>query len=119
MSYETSKDYILASYEAIEDIVHFVNMQNIPSHATDIRHMFRATAEQEYVLDKTIEDNESTIEFVIDNGHQVNTPDGLMFVTDLKQGDSVIFEEEGKEKVLNVKEVTIEGASTRICYDVI
>lgn len=35
------------SIEAVEDIVHnqlkFVNMQNIPSHAVDIRHMFRAT----------------------------------------------------------------------------
>ena len=29
--------------KAIEDIVQFMNMQNIPSHAEDIRHMFRAS----------------------------------------------------------------------------
>lgn len=94
------------------------NLQNIPSHASDIRHMFRATATSEYVLEKTVDEN-SEVEFIIDNGHQLYTPKGLVFVTKLKVGDEVIFEDGGKETILHVKTIKIEGSSTRICYDVI
>ena len=95
------------------------NMQNIPSHATDIRHLFRATASNDYKLSKSIDNNSREVEFVIDNGHQVYTPNGLVFVTQLKEGDNVLFEENGKEIELSVKNITNQGASTRICYDVI
>ena len=94
------------------------NLQNIPSHVTDIRHMFRATPANEYTLENAVSKT-SEIEFVINNGHQLYTPDGLVFVTKLKAGDEVIFEENGKEIILHVKTIKIEGASTRICYDVI
>lgn len=95
------------------------NMQNIPSHATDIRHMFRATAEKEYVVESEVDEESNEVEFVIDNGHQLYTPNGLVFVTRLKIGDEVIFDDNGKEKIFNVKKIEIEGASTRIRYDVI
>lgn len=94
------------------------NMQNIPSHVTDIRHMFRATATREYVVDSEVNENNEA-EFVIDNGHQVYTPNGLVFVSDLKIGDTVYLQENGKEISLYVKKISNEGASTRICYDVI
>lgn len=95
------------------------NMQNIPSHATDIRHMFRATAAKDYVLESDVDEENNEVQFVIDNGHQLYTPDGLVSVTDLKVGDAIIFDDNGKETIFNVKKIEIEGASTRICYDVI
>ena len=94
------------------------NLQNIPSHATDIRHMFRATPAKDYEVESTVDEESSEVVFVIDNGHQLYTPDGLKFVTDLKEGDAVIFDD-GKEIILNVKKIEIKGTSTRICYDVI
>lgn len=94
-------------------------MQNIPSHAMDIRHMFRATAQRDYCIEQIIEDSCTEAESVVDNGHQVYTPNGLIFVTQLKSGDQIILEENGKELICNVKDIKIEGASTRICYDVI
>ena len=68
------------------------NAQNIPSHATDIRHMFRATPEQKEIV---------TMKDVISEGFSITlslydkvpTPNGSIVVHDLAEGDVVIFKE--------------------------
>lgn len=69
------------------------NMQNIPSHALDIRHMFRATPEQteQIKLDKVNE----IISVTLNNYDKVPTPEGLIEVKDLQQNSIVILREDG------------------------
>lgn len=69
------------------------NMQNIPSHALDIRHMFRATPEQteQIKLDKVNE----TISVTLNNYDKVPTPEGLIEVKDLQQSSIVTLKEDG------------------------
>lgn len=55
-------------------------MQNIPSHATDIRHMFRATPEQEKLV--SCEDNNLVLDAVDD----VMTDKGYVCVADVCVG---------------------------------
>ena len=93
------------------------NAQNIPSKSHDIRHMFRATTEDELVMQSEVDDGDA-LEFVVDNGYQLYTPDGLKFVGSIQVGDTILLEEEGKEVFLSVKEIQNEGPQTRICYDV-
>jgi len=66
-----------------------VNLQNIPSHALDIRHMFRATPEQTEVLKLESADNLVTVELIYQDS--VPTPDGLKKVKDLQFEDVVIM----------------------------
>ena len=94
------------------------NMQNIPSHATDIRHMFRATPQADYQLESDI-DADNCVQFVIDNGHKIQTDKGYKFVTDLVVNDEVILFDMDKEVKCNVQEINIEGPTTRICFHVI
>ena len=69
------------------------NMQNIPSHALDIRHMFRATPEQteQIKLDKVNE----TVSVTLNNYDKVPTPEGLVEVKDLQQNSIVTLKEDG------------------------
>lgn len=62
------------------------NCQNIPSHATDIRHMFRATSEQEEIIEL---DNE----FKLPGYDFVETSEGFKEVMNLQEGDSIKFED--------------------------
>lgn len=94
------------------------NMQNIPSHAVDIRHMFRATPQADYQLESDI-DADNCVQFVIDNGHKIQTDKGYKFVTDLVVNDEVILFDMDKEVKCNVQEINIEGSTTRICFHVI
>lgn len=101
--------------QVIEDIVQKMNLMNIPSHSVDIRHMFRATPQLEYNLISDVINNQ--VKFTIDNGHKVETSQGLKFVTQLSIGDKIKFEEE--DMWLSVKSIEIESASTKLCFDVI
>ena len=66
-----------------------MNLQNIPSHALDIRHMFRATPEQTEVLKLESADNLVTVKLIYQDS--VPTPDGLKKVKDLQIEDVVIM----------------------------
>lgn len=66
-----------------------MNLQNIPSHAVDIRHMFRATPEQTEVLKLESTDNLVTVELIYQDS--VPTPEGLKKVKDLQFEDVVIM----------------------------
>ena len=94
------------------------NMQNIPSHAVDIRHMFRATPQADYQLESELANNQD-VEFVVDNGHKVQTQEGWKFVVDLCNNDVVTLLDDSKEVEYSVKEVVTEGSTTRICFHVI
>ena len=81
------------------------NMQNIPSHATDIRHMFRATAASSKVLDCDYDDTTNSISIELPKIYYVHTPEGEKKVEDLQIGDSVKLQNDEKEIYKNVKSV--------------
>ncbi len=91
------------------------NMMNIPSHATDIRHMFRATASRYDTIDCF--NNESTDEIVVEipRYYYVKTPEGERMVEDLKVGDSVILSDNGQEVVKFVKSIEDSSKSPGVC----
>ena len=62
-------------------------MQNIPSHATDIRHMFHATTAK--VETKTCEEIDGEIQVELPNIYLVETSEGEKEVQQLAEGDKV------------------------------
>lgn len=73
------------------------NMQNIPSHATDIRHMFRATPQ----LDELVEvDNVLTIS----NVDSLETTEGWKSARDIKIDDKLITDSE----MVTVKDIQVK-----------
>lgn len=91
------------------------NMQNIPSHATDIRHMFRATAASSKVLDCDYDDTTSSISIELPKIYYVHTPEGEKKVEDLQIGDSVKLQNDGKGIYKNVKSVENSSKNTSLC----
>lgn len=80
------------------------NLQNIPSHALDIRHLFRATPEQTEVI--SIDSVDDNIHVVLSYYDKVPTTDGQKEVKDLNEGDVVLFKEgstEVKASVTSIK----------------
>lgn len=77
------------------------NMQNIPSHATDIRHMFRATSEQIEKIQVDAEDN--VIEFAISAVDSVLTSEGFKLATELNIGDIL---DTTKDKIKSLLSIT-------------
>lgn len=68
------------------------NMQNIPSHNVDIRHMFRATPEgrKEYKLSKAyLADDKLELTASLPNYYSAYTPVGTVKLSDIKVGDIV------------------------------
>lgn len=63
------------------------NMQNIPSHAGDIRHMFRATPEQ--TVWKDMESEGNTVVIQLPRIYSVQSDNGEVLVSELKCGDTV------------------------------
>lgn len=90
---------------------------NIPSHAVDIRHMFRATPQKDYTVESEVDDN-NEVSFVIDNGHELQTSEGYKPVVDIVPGDAVMFDDKEVSSLI-VKEVETKGTSTRVRFDVI
>lgn len=83
------------------------NMQNIPSHATDIRHMFRATPESFEKLDSTdVTDNEIT--FTVPRWYSVTVNSSLVEASTVNLGDNLSILDNNVSvtmKVTNVEEV--------------
>lgn len=67
------------------------NLQNIPSHATDIRQMFRATPEmREFVVGEDVDSFEGeTAHFEVQRFYLVDTSKGLKYADELTEGDEV------------------------------
>lgn len=92
------------------------NLQNIPSHATDIRHLFRATAADTANIDcEEIPDSEQ-LRVQIPNWNKVYLQDGSMVnAIDLKVGDTVKLIEDRKEVFKVVKAVSNSNADPGVC----
>lgn len=74
------------------------NCQNIPSHATDIRHMFRATPEDTYQVEQDV-DGAGDLSLVLPGYHMLETPTGTVKVHELKVSDIVIACDEANNSV--------------------
>ena len=99
--------------DIVQRIVKFLNMQNIPSHALDIRHMFRATPEQTETI--KCESNDDEIKLTLSLYDSVPTPDGKAEVKNLKQNDIVIFKEDKTEIRYFVSDIKVNcGKATLI-----
>lgn len=87
--------------EGCEDIVHLMNMQNIPSNAMDIRHMFRATPTLDDTLE--VECNDNIVQFTIQELQNLNV-EGKEWTCgkDLEVGDIFYIENDKCVKITNL-----------------
>lgn len=81
------------------------NMQNIPSHATDIRHMFRATAATQTSVDCNYDSSLNLISVYLNNCDSVYTKEGEKKVSDLVVGDLVKLMNNNEEVYKHVKQL--------------
>lgn len=88
------------------------NVQNIPSHATDIRHMFRATPAKQEILNCNEVDNAVTIS--LPANYSVTTPTGLKYVRDLVEGDSVKLIHNKEEVFKDVRHLEYSSTDSSI-----
>lgn len=83
------------------------NLQNLPSKATDIRHMFRASTKKDYLLDQNRRDDEDVV-FSVPYGHLVSTTEGLISTNKLSTDHIVILcDDTGADiqaKIVNIQE---------------
>lgn len=93
-----------------------MNLQNIPSHALDIRHMFRATPEQTEVLKLESADNLVTVKLIYQDS--VPTPDGLKKVKDLQIEDVVIMKNGTTEIQTKVQSIVKDKGKATIQLEV-
>lgn len=93
------------------------NVQNIPSHALDIRHQFRATPAMEKIDDCDVTEN--GIEVTLGTYDTLFMSDGSeKDVIDLQVGDSIILLDNDKEVNAIVKSISHQAPDTRLCFDV-
>ena len=81
------------------------NCQNIPSHASDIRHMFRATARSYEDVDVS-----NKTEIVLKYYDKVDTGEGYILSSDLKPGSIIKTDEQD----ITVQNVSIQGENVYI-----
>ena len=92
-------------------------MQNIPSHAEDIRHMFRATPKHAEVLDCSYDRSTELICVDVPRINYVSTSNrGDIQISDLVVGDVVKLLEDGKEVYRIVKEISVADNDTILCH---
>ena len=92
-------------------------MQNIPSHAADIRHMFRATAPRDEIYDCIYTEESDTITVDADwINHVTVLEKGDIPISELKIGDKVLLLEDGKEVYRSVKEISVANKDSRLCH---
>ena len=93
------------------------NVQNIPSHALDVRHQFRATPAMEKVDD--CDETENGIEVTLGTYDTLFMSDGSeKDVIDLQIGDEVILIDNDKEVNAIVKSISHQAPNTSLCFDV-
>ena len=80
------------------------NLQNVPSHANDIRHMFRATPAKDEYIDCVETETGATVS--LPRYYNVKTPDGFKEAKDLLENDIVLINQDGVETTSTVLSVT-------------
>lgn len=91
------------------------NLMNIPSHALDIRHMFRATACRGEVVDAQYDTNEDTITVSLSKLDSLETDGGYVHVRDIVVGSCVKLLDNGKEVWRSVKQISSSDTDPSIC----
>ena len=93
------------------------NVQNIPSHALDIRHQFRATPAMEKIDDCV--ETENGVEITLGTYDTLFMADGTeKEVINLKIGDIVTLLNNGEEVNAIVKSISNQAPNTSLCFDV-
>jgi len=93
------------------------NLQNIPSHAEDIRHMFRATPPMEQIYDCSYDFDSDVIDVYADIINHVDVKDkGSIPISELTIGDEVKLLEDGKVVYRIVKEISVADNDSRLCH---
>ena len=90
------------------------NVQNIPSHAQDIRHMFRATASHKEILE--CEADSEYISIDIPKLNRVMSGDNFIPVYSLSPGMPVTLLNDGKEVELVVNHMEDSDQDPAICH---
>ena len=90
-----------------------MNVQNIPSHATDIRHMFRATPAKQDTVKCNSGENNITVSLPLN--YSVTTTDGLKLVSELAEGDSVKLLHNNQEVYKIVRHLDYSSADSSVC----
>lgn len=81
------------------------NLQNVPSHATDIRHMFRATPPVEKILPCSVVGDVTTV--ILGRYDRVKTSDGIKTVKDICIDDLIILSvDDTSEQLCSVTDIT-------------
>lgn len=89
-----------------------MNMQNIPSHATDIRHIFRATPEQDEVMKLT--ENEGQITLKLSKYDSVPNTEGFVKVTDLTTDSIVVLKDREQDVQFSVSSISFDKGTATI-----
>lgn len=97
------------------------NMQNIPSHATDIRHMFRATPEQDVLIDLTkCIDQETQIAKIKHSKYsKVRTEEGLTSLKNLVQGQKFWFKLTTDEASTSVESIEFDKGEAILSFSIV
>lgn len=88
------------------------NVQNIPSHALDIRHMFRATPEQTEIVKV---DNNAIKLSIWDS---IPTDSGMKKVKDLKVDDKIIMSEDNQDTMCSVISIDSKEGMSTIVFEI-
>ena len=87
-------------------------MQNIPSHALDIRHMFRATPEYSELV--TVDNVDDNINITLSYYDKVPTTEGQKEVRNLTEGNIVLFKEGALEVKASIVSIQKELGNAQI-----
>ena len=87
------------------------NLQNIPSHATDIRHMFRATPEVDENVE--VQGNSITLKYY----DRVETADGFVPCGKLKASDTLyLMDDSDQTHIVAVQNVNIDNDNVTVTW---
>ena len=111
---ETYHNFI-ASEICVHNSSEAPNCQNIPSHALDIRHMFRATPEYTEIMKFNTSDNIVIVTLILQDS--IPTLDGLKKVKDLIQDDIVIMKNGANEVQCKIQSIVIDKGEATITLE--
>lgn len=83
------------------------NVQNLPSHATDIRHMFRATPPSTQLRDCEYDEASDEVSIVLPLYWSVADSSGnLVEVSTLRPNDKIMLRKDGEQVIYNIKYIS-------------
>lgn len=88
------------------------NVQQIPSHALDIRHQFRATPAMEKIIDADYDDSSDSIQVSLCRWDSITTEQGQLDVEDLTIGTKIKLFDNGNLVWAEVKDINIVSSDT-------